>query len=218
MADLLTNLFQLAVLPVLISIGVIRTITLKQREWLLITIYYFSYFLGDLYWQLMLFFYEDIPSYGHISEFSWLSSYLALVLLMNSVGGEGRYYKSKLLWLVPIFTGASYIYFIQFGDYVYEFLCDSTMTIVMIFAIRNLLYLRKNKIRTEARWIFRLSMCMVTFEYCEWYSSGIWYEDDTFSNPYYIFEFIIPVFMALFFPVISRVMKEKNPVGERGIS
>ena len=218
MTDLLTTLFQTIVLTVLISIGILRTITLKQREWLLITIYYFSYFLGDLYYLLIVFFYDDIPRFGHIAEFSWLSSYLALVLLMNSVGGEGRYYKSRLLWLVPLFTGGSYIYFIQFGDYVYEFICDSTMTIVMIFAIRNLLYLRHKDIRSESRWVFRLSMCMVTLEYCEWYSSGIWYEDDTFSNPYYIFEFIIPVFMALFFPVISRVMKEKNPVGERGIS
>ena len=218
MTDLLTTLFQTIVLTVLISIGILRTITLKQREWLLITIYYFSYFLGDIYYLLIVFFYEDIPQFGHISEFSWLSSYLALVLLMNSVGGEGRYYKSRFLWLVTLFTGASYIYFIQFGDYVYEFICDSTMTIVLIFAIRNLLYLRRNGIRSESRWLFRLSMCMVTLEYCEWYSSGIWYEDDTFSNPYYIFEFIIPVFMALFIPVISRVLKEQNPAGERGVS
>jgi hypothetical protein len=193
-----------------------RTITLKQREWLLITIYYFSYFMGDLYYLLMVFFYEDIPQFGHISEFSWLSSYLALVLLMNSVGGEGRYYKSRLLWLVPLFTGASYIYFIQFGDYVYEFMCDSTMTIVMIFAIRNLLYLRHNGIKSQSKLVFRLSMCMVTLEYCEWYSSGIWYQDDSFSNPYYIFELIIPIFMALFIPVISIVLNEKKSTGERG--
>ena len=208
--DLWTSLFQIIIMTALIGIAIMRAISLKQREWLLLSMYYIAYYLGDIYYVLILFFYDDIPQFGHISEFSWLSSYLVLVLLMNSIGRAGSRYKSKLLFLTPIFTGGSYLYFIQWGDYVYEFVCDSIMTILIVFAVRNLLYLRHNKIKSESRWVFRLALCMASLEYGEWYCSCIWYEDDTMANPYYILELLVPVFMALFLPAISRVKAENK--------
>ena len=210
-ADLWVNVFQFVMLIVALSIGIMRTISNKTREWLLLSMFYFSYALGDLYWLLMIFFIGDLPRYGHIAEMSWYASYLFLIMLLNQVKFHNEKYKNMLLLLIPVFTIGSCVFFMQWGDYLSNVICTVLATVIIWNAVKSLLYLKENKIKTSRAWVFRLAICFFVLEYAEWYSSCIWEAED-FSNPYYYFEILLTIFMLLFLHAVRKM--DMSPIDE----
>ena len=200
---MIVNLFQLVMLTIALTIGIMRTISTKKRKWLLVSMFFFSYALGDLYWVLMIFFYGHIPRVGHISEISWYTSYLFLLLLMDQVKLEAGY-KNKLLYLAPVFTGVSCIYFMQWGEYLDNIICAGCMTGVIWLALKGRMQLKETKKNLSSSWLFRAAMVFATLEYAEWYASCIWDAED-FSNPYYTIDILLTICMVLFLPAVRKI-------------
>ena len=207
MIEIWVNLFQFVMLAMALGITITRAVSTKSRKWLIVSLFFFSYALGDLYWLMSLIFLGDIPQYGHISEFAWYASYLFLLVLFGQISGQenkNRHY-DRVLFIIPVFTAASCIYFMQWGDYINCVICAVLTSIVLWKAGDGLLKAVRDKehCHPETR-IYGVAVAVIMLEYIEWYASCIWYDNATASNPYYWIDIILTIAVVSFLPAVGR--------------
>ena len=174
-----------------------------KKAWALLGFSSFSFFLGDLYWQLYMFFYGETPVFCYISDISWYASYLFLILLMVEIGIRTDIGKRiKKLWPIPLFTLSAFFLYIQYGDIPGNVLNVILMTILIWYASAGLLSIREKK--TDKKYKFLL-LLILAYAACE-YASGIiscFWMGDTILNPYFWFDFLLGVVFILL-PVSMR--------------
>ena len=61
MIESVVNAVQLILTALTAALALIFAITTRRREWLMTGLFAGTYFLGDLYWQLYLFFFGVTP-------------------------------------------------------------------------------------------------------------------------------------------------------------
>lgn len=61
MIESIENALQIAVLLACISISLYRAVTQRSRAWTMLSFFYGSQVLGDIYWLVCLIFYHDTP-------------------------------------------------------------------------------------------------------------------------------------------------------------
>ena len=177
-----------------------------KREWYLLFLSCGGYFLGDLYFQIFLIFYDKTPMYADIPYFSWAATYLFLFLLLVNVRG-GRVSKigSKgILWVIPVFVGAMCAFFIYHGDVLWSLVDSVFMCIIMWVAADGLLDTEAGD-RRRGLYIAALAFCI--FEHCAWTASCFWL-GDTIVNPYFWFDTLLSANFLLLVPALRKAVGE----------
>ena len=204
------NSIQLVVTGGCAIIALSHALKVRMREWFLLVLFYFTFFLGDLYWQLYIVFYDGASPTFYISEFGWYTSYLFLLILLIYINTESnkrwRYQFDPLFMLIPAFTIGMCVFYMQWGD----FLSNAVTAILMMGLIWHAFYglkvLRgRPKQEKGRRMIFLVTLLFCATEYALWTSSCFWMGETVF-NIYYWFDVLLSFSFALFLPALRKAV------------
>ena len=218
MIENVTNIIQMIAIGLCAAISLWNAHLSHKRTWVLMGLTALVFFYGDLYWQFFLAFFGHTPEYSHISYYSWYAGYVFLLLLIQAIRDDRPKCKSRLVFLVPLFTIGMCLLYMQWGDYVSNIISCALMTCLMLNAIDGLLYIYSKKY--VARWaeegiydavnapaqgersagmFYAVVLLACLAEYGAWTSSVFFWENyDTFANPYYWFDMLVAVSFLLF--------------------
>lgn len=144
MVESIDNLIQLIVFGICFGISLRLTYTKRSRAMGILSLFYISFFLGDLYWLLYIVFYDSTPQVFYVSEFNWYASYLFLILLMQqTLEPEARRQRSRVLLLPLVFAAGMCVFFMQWGDYISNIISAVLMGLMMFRAMQGSLYCRE---------------------------------------------------------------------------
>ena len=106
MIETIFNAVQLIFTLISAGFAAYRAIRTQKHAWLLCSLASGVYFLGDLYWQLYLVFYDCTPHYSYIPELGWRACCIFLLILLTEVRGEREKPTrvKKVLFIIPVFT------------------------------------------------------------------------------------------------------------------
>ena len=201
MIDTIDNGLQLSVLLLCAVIALVRATSKHSRTWTLTFFYFGSWLLGDLYWSVCLFFFEETPQISVVSDLSWYASFLFLYLLLRETDPAEEIDRKRLLpWLGPIVAAAMAIFFMLWGEIVSNLIYGALMGLLLFASIRRLE--RGNAAggrRFLSAWI--LIYCLLV--YALWTASCYW-DDSVPFHPYYVFDLLI----TLSFPFLLWATKK----------
>lgn len=208
MIETLDNSIQLILTGLCSMIAFVRAVQVQRREWLLLGLFFVTFFLGDLYWTLYYIFYSRTLVYSFIPNLSWYTSYLFLAILLLLVKDKKEEDKAPImLYLIPAFTIAMCAYYMTFGDYVSNLAVAVLMTVIMWNAAKGLIRVRKQEEGAEKLGLYMMSFLFCIVEYAMWTSSCIW-EGNTILYPYYWFDFLLSICFILFIPAVRKMVDE----------
>ncbi len=167
-----------------------RAVRSGKRVWLLMALASGVFFLGDLYWQLYLVFYQMTPRYSFIPDLSWYACYIFLLLtLLELRGNRPPAPRSRLLWLLPVFTAGMCVFYLQWGEWLSNIVTAVLMSLLLWHAA-DCLTLWKAGDDGRKRFFAWTILIFCTVEYAVWTSSCFWM-GDTLSNPYFWFDALL---------------------------
>ncbi len=213
MIEIAVNVFQLMTTGVCTFIAARKGIFLRSHAWTILSLASGVFFLGDLYWQLFLLFYDKTPEYSYIPYLSWYASYIFLILLLVELEGLQKTRKQrKILWIAPIFTVGMCVFYMQWGDWIGNIISAVLMTFLFGMAGDNLLALKGDKSsgifeNKDRAWIYMVILSFCVVEYGAW-TSSCFFQGDSFLNPYLWFDTLLS-FIFLLFPLALRKAVEK---------
>lgn len=202
MTELIDNLTQL--LMALLGFVFSGTGYLKRRHrpLFLLSCFYGCFALGTLYWLLYTQLITDSPPIFYVSDISWISCFLFLLLLEFDVAGEGlRVYKCRASWLALAVEIPLTVYFISIGDVIYNIIIGALMTVMYWQGIRSAVWARRHERCKLA--FYLVLLCFLTLENCLWLSSYPWI-GDTLVNPYFWFDFAVTASIFALYPALRR--------------
>lgn len=215
MVESIDNLIQLIVFGICFGISLRLTYTKRSRAMGILSLFYISFFLGDLYWLLYIVFYDSTPQVFYVSEFNWYASYLFLILLMQqTLEPEARRQRSRVLLLPLVFAAGMCVFFMQWGDYISNIISAVLMGLMMFRAMQGSLYCREKdpatmqsgysakSIAAQMR-LCRLILVFCVIEYVMWTVSCFW-RGDGLTNPYYWLDGMLTVCSAALLPVLDK--------------
>ncbi|MCR5035589.1 MAG: hypothetical protein K6B42_09285 [Clostridia bacterium] len=208
MISFIENGVQLAVTCVCAVIALYYGVWLKERNWILLGLFYGIFFLGDLYWQLYIIFYSNASPVFYISDYSWYASYLFLLMLLINVNRKNaknyEFQFRPLFMLIPVFTLGMCIFFTHWGDYISNIVAMVLMTGLIWHAVYGLKTLHdKPGQGSDRRMLFLVTLLFCGTEYAMWVSSCFWM-GETIWNVYYWFDILLSVSFVLFIPAVRR--------------
>ena len=176
----------------------------------MLALFYFTFFLGDLYWQLYIVFYDGASPEFYISEFGWYTSYLFLLILLIYINTEinkrWRHRFDPLFMLIPAFTIGMCIFYMQWGDYLSNMITAVLMMGLIWHAFYGLKVLRgRPRQENERRMLFLVTLLFCGTEYALWTSSCFWM-GETVLNIYYWFDILLSVSFVLFLPALRKAV------------
>ncbi|MBP5184942.1 MAG: hypothetical protein J6113_07535 [Lachnospiraceae bacterium] len=205
MTEFITNGFQLFTTVICTTLSIIRGARLKSRAYVLLALFSGIFFLGDTYWLLFYLFYSETPNPSFISDLSWHSSYLFLILLLINAKGRPKGAKhSPLLFLAPVFTLAMGIYFMQYGEYLSNLVIALLMALLIWHSLDGLFLTRGEKRADTPRPLYIMTLVFCFIEYTLWVASCIW-DGETFANPYYWIDLLLSCTFLFFIPAVGKV-------------
>lgn len=143
MTESLINIFQLIISGTCAGIALCKAVRSGSRIWILMGLFSGLFFMGDLYWQLFLLFYDMTPPYSYIPYMSWYASYLFLLLLLIELrGGVRKRPVPRVLIPVMAFTLPLCIFFMSFGDYISNIISLILMSMLIYRSADGLLSCR----------------------------------------------------------------------------
>lgn len=209
--ETLINLIQLAATAVCMVVALHTAVKRESREWTLLGLFYALFFMGDLYWSLILAFYGHTPSYFYVSEIGWYSSYLFLDLLLRQLASdEEAEYRPKPLWAVPVFTAAMAVFYMQYGDFFINAIVAVLMGFLLWRSIRGLSYISSGHgTATDAarRCIYLCVLVFCMIEYCEWTASCFMSGEDA-RMLYYVFDAAMTLVLVLHIPALGKAVQK----------
>ena len=218
MIESIENALQIAVLLACISISLYRAVTQRSRAWTMLSFFYGSQVLGDIYWLVCLIFYHDTPRITVISDLNWYASYILLyMLLRHTAPPVSAREKRALPWLgyafamlMAAFFFSFYIYwnteqgmrFLLWAKAIDNLICGMLIGLLLFSGIRRLMD-RKTYSSQRSLCILILVFCFI--EYGLWTSSCFWWEE-TMANPYYWFDFLLTASFPFFIPATGKAV------------
>ncbi len=204
MIETLENGVQLAVVTVCLFFSLRRLARERERAFELLALFYTCYLLGDLYWQLHLFFYQQTPRVRYISDVSWLASWLFLYCLLRHVSTpEERRFRQPLLCVPPVFAAAMCAFFLRYGAYLNNLVTALMMSLILIHIVRGLLYLRGSA--PPRRALYRAALFFCVCEYAAWTASCFFWED-TLANPYFWCDALLTISNVMLFFAVRKAV------------
>ena len=213
MIETIENAFQVLVLIICCIICMLQAIKRRDRSLTLLFFFYGSYLLGDLYWQICLFYYKETPEVKWVSDMSWYGAFLFLYLLMKleeqNVFGENilplkkRHTPAKLWpYLSFVFTFGMGFFYMQLGDVISNIIYAIIMGLALsrcfiAFAdTKDAKLLNTHSVR-RLRQMAAVLLLFCILEYTMWTASCFWDETKIPEIIYYTFD----VLMSLSFPL-----------------
>ena len=204
MIETLENGAQLAAVTVCLFFSLRRLARGRERAFELLALFYTCYLLGDLYWQLHLHFYKQVPQVRYVSDVSWLASWLFLYcLLRNASTPEERRERHPLLLAPPIFAAAMCAYYLRWGAFLSNLVSALMMSLLMIHAIRGLLYLRGGA--EPRRLLYRATLFFCVCEYAAWTASCFFW-CDSLASPYFWCDVLLTISIVLLLPAARKAV------------
>ncbi len=200
--EIIENALQIAVLLVCTGIALYRAVTGQSRAWTLLFFFYGSWMLGDVYWLACVIFFGVSPMISVISNLSWYAAGLFLYLLLRETSplrGTGK--KSLLPWIGFVFSGASAVFFMQWGDYLSNLICAVLMGLLAFAAIRRL---TEGEQYRKQRFLLVAILVYYLIIYALWFASCFW--EYTFTSPYYWIDILLSVSFPVFLPATKKVV------------
>ena len=197
------NALQVFVLLACVSVSLYRSTRYRSRTWALLSFFYGSWLLGDLYWQACLLFYNSSPRLPVVSDLSWYAGYMFLYMLLRQTAPpEAGKRKTRLAWLAPVFTFGMAAYYMQYGQILSNILYASLMGLLVFSAIRRL---ADGETYRAQRFLCLCVLLFVTAEYGMWTMSCI-FVGDTIRNPYYWFDILMTVSFPFFLTATRKAV------------
>ena len=197
MIERIENALQIGTLVVCAAIALYRIVKRRGEAWTLLSFFYGSWLLGDVYWLACLVFYDGTPQISAVSDLSWYASYIFLYLLLRHTAPPEKPFGAKILpWLGPVFTAGMGVFFMLRGEIAANLVYAGLMGFLLYAAIRRLM---------ERRSVY-LSVLILVFcllEYALWTASCFW-NDEIVLHPYYWFDFLLTVSFPFFLPATER--------------
>lgn len=197
MIERIENALQIGTLVVCAAIALYRIVKRRGEAWTLLSFFYGSWLLGDVYWLACLVFYDGTPQISAVSDLSWYASYIFLYLLLRHTAPPEKPFGAKVLpWLGPVFTAGMGVFFMLRGEIAANLVYAGLMGFLLYAAIRRLM---------ERRSVY-LSVLILVFcllEYALWTASCFW-NDEIVLHPYYWFDFLLTVSFPFFLPATER--------------
>ena len=105
MIERIENGLQIAVLAVCMAVSLARIIRTQDKAWALLSLFFASWGLGDVYWTVCLLFFDGTPKISVVSDLSWYAAYIFLYMLLRQVAPPvTRHEKRVLPWLGVAFA------------------------------------------------------------------------------------------------------------------
>lgn len=194
MIERIDNLIQLLTTAVCTVICIRCALLSRERErgWIFLGLSSFVFFLGDLYVQLYLEFYDKTPHYSNISYLGWYAGYLFLFLLLSDIqNSRCAAFRNRLLWLIPVFTAGMCIFYMQWDNPLECIVHAVVMTLLLRRAVIGLLCTRKAEPESARRRMLYINVLVVcAAEYITSTVSCFWM-GDTLANPYFWFDAVL---------------------------
>ncbi len=209
MIETIENAIQLTVTGLCSASALYYAVRSKERVWILLGLFAGVFFLGDLYWQLILVFYDRTPDF-YISEFSWYTSYLFLLLLLiyiNVKNAESWKFRLRPKYLcIPAFAVGMCVFFMTRGDYLGNIIVAVLMTGLIWHAVYGLQTVhRQGDEGKNRRMLYIVTLVFCAAEYGMWISSCFWMGDGI-TNIYFWFDFLLSITFMLFLPALGKAV------------
>ncbi len=203
MIERIDNLLQIAVLAVSAGIALIRAARRRDKAWILLALFYGSWFLADLYWSSCLFFYGKTPEVSLVSDISWYASYIFLYMLLREIAPPaGRRERRLLPWLGPAFALCMAAFYMQWGAIGSNLIYAALMGLLFFAAVRRLM---DGERYARARLFCGMLLCGCLLEYALWTASCFW-SGDSLRNPYYWIDLLLTASFPLLLPAVRKAV------------
>ena len=203
MIERIENGLQLAVLAVCIVSAFWRVVHYRSRTWILLTLFFGSWALGDLYWTVCLLYYGKTPQISVVSDLSWYASYVFLYLLLRrNAPPQGAVSKRLLPWLGVVVPVGMAGFFMQWGAIASNLIYALLMVLLLYSALR--------RIAERSSYPGQLPLCLTITVFCL-LEYGLWtascfFEGDTLMNPYYWFDLLLTASFPFFLPATKKAV------------
>ena len=203
MIERIDNGLQMAVLAVCTGLALIRFLQSREKAWGLLTLFYGSWLLADMYWSVCLFFYGKTPQISLVSDLSWYASYILLYMLLREAAPPlTRRERRVLPWLAPVFTLGMAVFYMQWGEVLSNLIYAGLMGLLLFAALRRL---TDSAHYACARFLCGLVLFGCLLEYALW-TASCFFSGDTLSNPYYWFDFLLTAGFPFFLPAVRKAV------------
>ena len=209
MIESFCNIIQLITTGICTAVCFRHALLSGKRSSYMLSLASFVYFLGDIYWELYMVFYDSTPDISYISDCSWYSTYLFLFLLLIDMRDkEQKKYKSRLLWIIPVFTVGMCFFYMQWGQYLENVICAVLMGLLIWQASDGVIYIHRCKEADKRKkWMYMSVLFFCFAEYGAWTTSTFWL-GDTWINPYFWFDLLLSISFILFPLAYRKVVKD----------
>lgn len=208
MPEIIDNLTQLlAALSGCVLSGVFYLKSRKQPYFLLCC-FYGCFGFSMLYWLLYTILITDAPPMFYVSDIGWVSCFLFLLLLQNSLADKEEHtLQSRAPWLALVIETPLTAYFISIGDTLYNLIVGVLMAAMLWLAIRGLIWQSRQPNPDRGKRFFHFAMIgYIVLENCLWLSSYPW-AGDTLANPYFWFDFAVTASILVLFPAVRKAVR-----------
>ncbi len=203
MIEQCSNISQLIVSLVAAGVATMTAVRKKTLLYVLAAGMLVTLALGILYWLTYQLIMGQSPDVFQASDFSWVASYLFLLAIELTLTAPHSKHKRYLPSYLPIAIAiALTIYFCQWGGVIMNILHVGILGICACCAMRNLHF--GTVTHRPLHWF---CLAFVATEYLLWISSCFWVSD-TWTNPYFWFDFILTALIGLFYPLVKKVVED----------
>lgn len=182
--ELIENLLQLgAAFSGVCLAGVAHRKSGRQAYFLLFC-FYGCFALGALYWTLYLLLFSTTPRVFYVSEFSWVSSVIFLLILQATLSDrEERSFRSRTAWLAPLVGLPLLAFYCTYGDILSNLIWCGMMIILSFCSLRGLAYASGRTGAARNMRGFHIGiLCFVFSEYLLW-TVGCFWSNDSLASP-----------------------------------
>lgn len=208
MVELIDNVSQFFVSMVAAISASIHYYKSRKQVYFLLTCFYGTFSIGGLYWMLYILLFGYSPQVFYVSELAWIASFMFLLTLEITISSsEERKFKHPAMWLAPLFCIPQFFLYITHGEIINNiFICGITM-VVAIYAIRGLIFARRQKGRLrDMQYLYMSALVFIFLEYLLWTSSCFWISD-TLTNPYFWLDFLLTGALFVILPATRKTVR-----------
>ncbi len=207
MIELFDNFFQLLVIALATIGSVFAFYKSSKQAYFLLACFFGTFMLGSFYWTLHFLLFKYTPQVFYVSDLAWVASTMFLLTLQfNLSTAEERKFKHPAAWLVPLFCLPQLFLYLSHGDILFNLvICGLTMVLAW-FSTLGLIYARRQSSQERQMQFFHSGVLLIIFlQYCLWTSSCFWVSD-TFTNPYFWFDFLLTVSLFALLPLTKKAV------------
>lgn len=204
MYDAFENALQILILVISITIALSLAFKTHEKVWILLSMFYGCWVLGDLYWQLCLMLFGDIPQLSLVSNLSWYASFIFLYILLRHVEPPRLDAPRRFMpFIGPIFSFGMAVFFIvqSGGEQIVSNLISALLMGFLLYAA--IVRLKEHRREGRKGYIYILILALIFFEYGMWISTSFAIEDNL-MHPYYWCDTLLSISFLLYIPVLRR--------------